>query len=265
MAMLGKIHPKALNLYVFALLLVTLSGCVGGGNIEAASPAEREQRIEEIDVFEPFNRYIFEVNIFLDSFFLKPVTTWYAGIVPLPIRRGAGNFFENLKSPVVLANNILQGETDAAKITAQRFAINSSAGILGFFDFADKWGYPSQKTDFGQTAGIWGIPHGPFLMLPLFGPSSLRDASGIAVDSIFDPLSYNIIDPQGVLYILSGWRVVNGRAQFLGRVEELYQTSIDPYASVRSLYFQSRMKTKKPSTDLDIDDLPDIDGYDFSQ
>lgn len=265
MVMLGKIHPKTPNLYVFALLLVMLSGCAGGGTIETVPPAEHEQRIEEIDVFEPFNRYIFEVNIFLDSFLLKPVTTWYAGIVPLPVRKGAGNFFANLKSPVVLANNLLQGEIDAAKITTQRFAINSSLGVLGFFDVADRWGYPSQKTDFGQTAGTWGIPHGPFLMLPLFGPSSLRDASGTAVDSIFDPLSYNIIDPQGVLYILSGWRVVNGRAYFLGRVDELYQTSIDPYASVRSLYFQSRMKTKKSSTDLDIDDLPDIDEYDFSQ
>lgn len=265
MAMLGKIRPKAPNLYIFALLLVMLSGCVGGGNMETTSPAEREQQIEEIDVFEPFNRYIFEVNIFLDTFFLKPITTWYAGIVPSPVRRGAGNFFANLKSPVVLANNLLQGETEAAKITTQRFIINSSAGALGFFDIADRWGYPSQKTDFGQTAGTWGIPHGPFLMLPLFGPSSLRDASGIAVDSIFDPLSYNIIDPQRTLYILSGWRVINNRAYFLGSIEELYQTSIDPYASVRSLYFQSRMKTKKPSTEPDIDDLPDIDEYDFSQ
>ncbi|MCY4035754.1 MAG: VacJ family lipoprotein [Hyphomicrobiales bacterium] len=263
--MLKKIRPKAPYLCVFALLLVLLSGCAGKGDIEVMSPDEREQQIEEIDVLEPFNRYIFEVNIFLDTFFLKPVSTWYAGIVPSVVRKGVGNFFENLKSPVVLANNLLQGETEAAKITAQRFAINSSAGLLGLFDPADGWGYPSQKTDFGQTAGVWGIPHGPFLMLPLFGPSSLRDASGIAVDAVFDPLSYNIIDPSGVLYIFSGWRVVNGRAQFLGRLEDLYQTSVDPYASVRSLYFQSRMKTKNPSVDLDIDALPDIDEYDFSQ
>ena len=265
--MTEKIRPKALSLCAFVLLLVTLAGCAGK-NIEATATepqTEREQQIEEADVLEPFNRYIFEVNIFLDTFFLRPVATWYAGLVPSVVRDGVGEFFENLKSPVVLANNLLQGDTDAAKITAQRFAINSSVGILGFFDFADDWGYPSQKTDFGQTAGTWGIPHGPFLMLPFFGPSSLRDASGVAVDTLFDPLSYNIVDPRRSLYMLSGWRVVNGRAQYLGSLESLYQTSVDPYASVRSLYFQSRMKTDGPAADLDIDDLPDIDDYDFSQ
>ena len=219
-------------------------------------------------MFEPFNRYVFEVNLFLDLFLLRPVATWYAGLLPRFARIGVGRFFDNLKSPVVLANHLLQGESDAAANTLRRFAINSSIGFLGFRDMAEKRGYPPQKTDFGQTAGVWGVPHGPFLMLPLFGPSTARDALGIGVDAIFDPLSYNIISPSWILPSLSGWRVVNTRARYLGQLESLYETSVDPYASLRSLYFQGRVRAPvggAAADALDVDALPDIDEFDFSQ
>ena len=234
---------------------------------DAASDVEHLQ-FDERDVFEPFNRYVFEVNLFLDLFLLRPVATWYAGLLPQFARIGVGRFFDNLKSPVVLANHLLQGDNDAAGNTLRRFAINSSIGFLGFRDMAEKRGYPPMQTDFGQTAGAWGVPHGPFLMLPLFGPSTARDALGIGVDAIFDPLSYNIVSPSWILPSLSGWRVVNTRARYLGQLESLYETSVDPYASLRSLYFQGRVRAPAggaAADELDIDALPDIDEFDFSQ
>ena len=246
-----------------------LTACAGGGKeTESARQdgfARDDARFEEQDVFEPFNRYMFEVNIFLDGFLLKPLATWYAGLLPPFARAGAGRFFDNLKSPVVLANNLLQGDNDAARVTLTRFALNSSIGFLGFQDPAARRGHLPRKTDFGQTAGLWGIPHGPFLMLPLFGPSTARDALGIGVDAVFDPLSYNLISPRWILPGLSGWRVVNTRARYLGRLDNLYGTSLDPYASMRSLYFQGRVQAGPQTQELDIDELPDIDEFDFTQ
>ena len=267
-ALISQTASGACRLALLLLMLLPAAACASNGEKPAPAAQDAQQgaaqsAFEEQDIFEPFNRYVFEVNIFLDDFLLKPMATWYAGLLPPFARAGVGRFFDNLKSPVVLTNNLLQGDRDAARTTLTRFAINSSIGFLGFLDIAAERGHPPHKTDFGQTAGGWGVPHGPFLMLPFFGPATARDALGIGVDAAFDPLSYNLISPRWILPGLSGWRVVNARSQYLGKLDSLYGTSVDPYASMRSLYFQSRINASMRSEELDVGDLPDIDEFDF--
>ena len=184
--LMDVLRHKALRLGAVLLLGFMVSACA-----TAPDPNDKEAVAEynEInDPLEPFNRAMFEFNRGLDTLVLRPVAAMYRGFVPPPVRELVSNFLSNLKTPVILLNDVLQGETDRAMNTLSRFAINTTVGVLGFGDPATDMGYPAHKEDFGQTLATWGVDGGPYLVLPILGPSNPRDAVGKVVDVITDPI-----------------------------------------------------------------------------
>jgi phospholipid-binding lipoprotein MlaA len=206
------------------------------------------------DPLEPLNRGIFEFNRILDGLVLEPATQIYEFTVPEPGRRGVSNFLANLRAPVVFINHILQGEREQAGVTLGRFMINSTMGILGIFDFATVVGYaPREDADFGQTLGVWGVGGGAYLVLPLFGPSTFRDAGGLAVDGfIFDPWPY-VTDLEAQL-ARQGAVAVDTRYRFGPLIDDLEEGSLDFYAAARTAFLQNRAaRIAKESQMLDED------------
>ncbi|MGQ0585030.1 MAG: MlaA family lipoprotein [Reyranella sp.] len=197
---------------------------------------------EANDPLEPMNRYFFEVNYFLDEIFLKPVAGWYYVALPNPVQDGIRNFLRNLRSPVVLANDVFQGSFGRAGTTVARFAINTTLGVLGLFDVATELGLVYHDEDFGQTLAVHGVGEGPYLVVPLLGPSNPRDLTGKVVDIFLDPLTYvaRNHDVQYLQYVRTGLEVVDTRARNLKTLDEIREGSLDYYATIRSLYRQRR-------------------------
>jgi phospholipid-binding lipoprotein MlaA len=188
------------------------------------------------------NRYFFEINYALDELLLKPLAGWYWLALPDFAHNRVQDVLDNLDAPVVLVNDLLQGEWERAETTAMRFAINSTFGIGGLFDVAEGWGHPFHSEDFGQTLAVWGVPEGPYLVVPVFGPSSVRDASSRAVNAYLDPFSY-LQTVAGISYILEARTIVRGleeRSRNLETLQALQEGSLDYYASLRSIYRQNR-------------------------
>jgi len=195
--------------------------------------------VEEVeDPLEPINRPIFEANLFLDRWLMRPVTRIYIETVPEPGRDGLSNVLENFETPVTLINDFLQGEMSRAGATFGRFFINSVFGLAGIFDVADALGLPGHEEDFGQTLGSYGVGDYPYLVLPLLGPSSPRDGIGIAVDNVIDPLAY--LTPDALTEVHTGSTVLSNRAEIIDETDSLEATSLDFYAAVRSFYVQNR-------------------------
>lgn len=217
---------------VIAATLFALAAC--------ASPGGEPTQIA--DPLEPVNRYIFAANLALDTTVIEPVATIYRNIVPDIARDSVRNFLRNLESPVLLTNDVLQGDIDAAAVTTKRFFINTTVGILGLFDRAADMGLARRDEDFGQTMGTYGVGPGVYLVLPILGPSSLRDAAGNFVDYYFDPLNYyaDNADRGTITFLRSGIRGLDTRARVIETLDEIERTSIDFYATIRSLYHQRR-------------------------
>lgn len=191
------------------------------------------------DPFENVNRASYDLSMFLDRNALRPVAEAYVDVVPEPARNGARNFLDNLNSPVIFVNNLLQGDGDAAGNTMTRFLINSTIGIGGLMNPAADLGYPADDEDFGITLGRWGVDAGPYLFVPVLGPSSPRDAVGYATDFAVEPLTYwrgSVWVPVG----LTAVDIVDTRARNIESTDQIERTSIDGYAAVRSLYRQFR-------------------------
>lgn len=193
------------------------------------------------DPLEPINRAIFVFNDAVDTAFLRPIATLYTAI-PSPARNVIRNFLRNLETPVILTNNLLQGDIESAQITTIRFTVNTTMGILGLFDPATGMGFERKDEDFGQTLGVYGVKPGIFIVLPILGPSTIRDAIGIGVDQFFDPIQYATIntDSSWIMTTRTGVRGVDARANNLKTLDEIKKTSIDYYATLRSLYIQRR-------------------------
>jgi phospholipid-binding lipoprotein MlaA len=238
------------------LVVAVLAGCAG-------APKTAGDVAEEIyDPIEPVNRVFFEFNMFLDRAILRPVTQFYVDYVPEAFRVGVRNILEVLNTPVVMMNELLQGNVDRFMHSAGRVTVNLTMG-LGILDVAGEKAPPLDE-DFGQTLAVWGAPSGPFLMLPLLGPSNIRDAVGRGVDSLADPYPY-IIDHYSTdmnTYLFSGTRlaasVVDRRSRVLGELEELERTSLDFYATVRSLYVQKRRDDIRNGGTGDAVPIPEI-------
>lgn len=191
------------------------------------------------DPFEGFNRGVYAFNDVVDQFILRPVTSVYRAATPEMVRSGVHNFLTNLTAPVVLVNNVLQGDPTQAFSTFWRFVINTTVGIGGVYDVAG--GYTELKyrqEDFGQTLGIWGSGPGPYIVLPLLGPSSGRDAAGKLVDVVTDPLTWYLSD--GWTAARYGAEAIDGRNDVFEALDEINRTSLDPYATIRSAYMQKR-------------------------
>jgi phospholipid-binding lipoprotein MlaA len=191
------------------------------------------------DPFEDFNRAVFALNDAIDTLVLKPIASVYGFAVPLPLKRAIASAYRNLKSPVILANDLFQGEvTDGAAVTLGRFLINSTVGIAGLADAAAAFGLPGHDNDFGQTLFSYGLDTGPYLVLPLFGPSTLRDAVGTAADSVLDPLGYVL--PFGARLAINGGKAVSKREAVIDQIDQLKLGAIDYYAAARGAYYQHR-------------------------
>lgn len=225
------------------LVLFSISGCA-----TAPDPADEEAYAEfrEInDPLEPMNRAIFQFNRGLDTLILKPFAIMYSVFLPPPFQSGIHNFFNNLRTPVILANDLLQTNMNNAGVTFSRFLVNTTLGIGGLRDPATELGLQRHEDDFGITLAVWGVGEGPYLMLPVMGPSNPRDATGRAVDSL-------VLDPIGLLGALGNdalfpyamtrtvLTAVDTRSRFIDELDEVEKTSLDFYAAIRSLYRQNR-------------------------
>jgi phospholipid-binding lipoprotein MlaA len=232
-------YIRSLTISVAAAALMGLAAC-------ATAPEDPEQLAafeEANDPLEPMNRYFFDLNGALDELVMKPLAGWYYVGLPNFVQDGVRNAVDNLRSPIVLANDLLQGEMERAGTTIGRFLINSTLGLAGLFDVASEFGLDYHDEDFGQTLAVWGAGEGPYLVLPILGPSNPRDAAGRVVDNFFDPLFYLSWSHDWAttaLYARAGADAVDTRARNLTVLDEIKKGAIDYYATIRSLYRQHR-------------------------
>jgi len=235
------------------LLALAVSACV------TPHPGSNAQALA--DPWEKTNRRIYTVNKKLDKYGARPLAVGYRTVIPGAARRGIGNGFSNLKEPLSFANAVAQGKVKQAFRTLDRFMINSLLGVGGLADHATDLGRPEEPEDFGQTLAVWGVKSGPFVMLPLIGPSTLRDATGFAVDIFTDPFDYGrtavikfgLTDKVGKFAA----QVIDLRSQLIDNgAEGLLANSLDEYATVRSAYLQRRQSSIYDGNPPDPDDAP---------
>ncbi len=211
------------------------------------------------DPWEGMNRDLFAVHEGIDQAVLEPVARGYRAITPRPVRTGVTNFIRNLRGPVIFANDLLQGELSRAGTTAARFGINSTVGIVGVFDPASSMGLERHDEDFGQTLAVWGVGPGPYLFIPVLGPSNVRDTTGRFVDMVFHPLNWARGDEAATARMANGILTgVSVREQVLEAVDDIRATSVDPYASIRSSYNLLREGAIENGR-TDVQDLPDFE------
>ncbi|MCH2547337.1 MAG: VacJ family lipoprotein [Alphaproteobacteria bacterium] len=191
------------------------------------------------DPFETVNRGIFKFNEVFDTVLMKPVAKTYVYVVPQFGRDRVHNAVTNLTEPVSMLNGFLQGDPERGFTSMWRFIINSTLGVAGLFDFAGhNFDLTHKDEDFGQTMGVYGWGHGPYIVLPIFGPSSGRDAFGRVVDIFSNPFNYSPSDE--FVYGRAIVTAIDARSRNLDLVEEIYRNSVDPYATIRSAYAQRR-------------------------
>ena len=207
-----------------SMLMTLLGGCATTGNPR--------------DPLEPMNRAIYSFNDGVDQAIFKPVAEAYRAVLPSFVRTGVSNFFANINDVSIALNNLLQGKPVDAISDVGRIVVNTTAGVLGVFDVATEFGMEKHNEDFGQTLGYWGMSDGPFLMLPLLGPSNPRDTVGLAADFKLDPITY--VDPSRDRNILWGSRSVSQRAHLLDASKILETAALDPYDFLRDAYLQRR-------------------------
>ena len=193
------------------------------------------------DPYEKTNRAVFEFDDKLDQAIFLPGATFYVSVVPEPVRTGVHNVLTNLDTPVTLANDFLQGELDRGGESMMRLVVNTTVGVGGVFDVATTIGIPYHEEDFGQTLAVWGVPEGPYLVLPLLGPDPPRDLAGSVVDIFLDPTTY-IHLREHTWWSAGRWAVtaIDTRSRNIDTLNEVRATSVDYYATIRSLYRQNR-------------------------
>ncbi len=223
--------------------------------------------LEIHDPLEGMNRGVFAFNEVVDDALIHPVVEGYRTVVPKPARSGLTNFLRNLKSPMTFANQVLQGDIDGAGDVLVRAAVNTLVGLGGLFDVAGYEGLKYESEDFGQTLGVWGVGHGPYLVLPFLGPSSLRDYAGYAVDSFADPLRWYLhnIDREELYYAKLGADYLDLRTSLIDVLQDLEESSIDYYAAVRSTYYQRRdaLVNDRSGTVASPPAFPEFDDEDY--
>ena len=192
---------------------------------------------EKDDPVEPINRVIFEFNEVIDDNILEPVAKGYKYVTPDPVEKGVSNFFSNLGEINTIANDLLQLKFQQAAKDSLRFFVNSTIGVLGIFDVATPLGLSKNKEDFGQTLGFWGVPNGPYLVLPFLGPSTFRDAPGTLVDYELSPIEQLHHEERQALRLIN---IVETRAKLLRATKILDTAAKDKYIFIRESYLQKR-------------------------
>lgn len=231
-----KSNRPALASPLLAAALI-LAGCAS----VPTDPAERAAYEAANDPLEPTNRVTFAVNNVIDQVAIEPLAYGYREVVPELFQIWIRNFLSWLREPTVLANNLLQGDIQRAGKTTARFMINTLVGPFGLRDMAKQAGYEHQNGDFGQTLHVWGFPEGPYLVLPVLGPTNLRDGIGLGVDSISDPIRFAAISRSNVItWGRFGLEGIDERAQNIEAFDELKKNSVDFYVQMRSIIRQRR-------------------------
>lgn len=252
MTMTMRFSPRSLLLAGAASALL-LSGCASRGT---ATPG---------DPLEGYNRAMFDFNESVDKAVLKPLAEGYDFIAPAPVKTGVGNFFGNLGDVWISVNNLLQGKVQDGLSDAARFLANTTLGIAGLFDVATEMGMEKHDEDFGQTLGWWGVPEGPYFIVPILGPKTVRDALALPVDFKGNPVTYLKDDESR--YLLLGLEMIHQRYTLLGTEKTLEEGTLDKYAYARDYYLQQRRykvfdgkPPKRPEDDAGLMD-PDAPLY----
>lgn len=235
----------------------------------ATPPEDPEDRLAWMatnDPLEPMNRDFFEFNRVFDAVLLRPVSEFYGAAVPEFARDRVTNFLRNIRSPVILANDLMQGEFERANNTWARFLVNSVFGVAGLFDVSR---IPPHDEDFGQTLAVWGLSEGPYLVLPILGPSSPRALLGRGVDTLIDPVTWLAWTNDDFAQVPLGRTLLGGidlRSRNIETLKEIEKSSIDFYATIRSLYRQRRndeIRNGAPAPVAETDDWLDFDDEEF--
>jgi len=210
------------------------------------------------DPIEPINRGIYKFNDAVDKAVVKPVAQGYKAVLPSPVRTGVTNFFSNIDDVLIALNDLLQFKLDKAASDVSRVVFNTTFGIGGLFDVATSFGLEKHNEDFGQTLGYWGVGDGPFLMLPILGPSNVRDTVGLVPYYKLDPvMNYHDVPVRNSLGAL---RFVDHRARLLDAEKVLDEAALDPYTFLRDAYIQHRRSEvydgNPPREKLLDDDMP---------
>jgi len=229
---------RARHLATALVLTAALSVSACGSPPPPGSVAQAE---DVNDPLEGTNRFLYRINDGLDTYVFRPVAVAYRDVVPGGVRRPIHNVLVNLSSPVVFANDVLEAKPRRAGDTMMRFLINSTAGVAGLFDVATDLGYPAHSADLGVTLALWGVPSGPYLYLPLLGPSSPRGVAGFAIDTAVDPFTYV---PRGYGLLTLNWAryglgLLDARSRYASDLDHVKSGALDPYATFRSLYRQN--------------------------
>lgn len=229
-----RLFPASSTAAIFGALL--LASCA------AAPPGPSDAQDDTNDPYENVNRVIFDANLTLDKYFFEPVAEGYRWVLPTPVRTGISNVLRNLKSPVIFANDLLEGNPERAGQTFGRMLMNTVFGLGGIIDVGTASKIPYHDADFGMTLAVWGVGSGPYLVLPLLNSSNPRDGIAYGLESYADPVSIEL-KAHGygdISYGRLGLSLVSERADHIEDIDELKRSSLDFYATVRSLYWQDR-------------------------
>jgi phospholipid-binding lipoprotein MlaA len=230
---------------VFSNLLLVLAVVLPGCATQANAPQEATAEEEFNDPLEDLNRKIFDFNQVVDRNVLVPVAKAYRDVLPDAVRDSIRDFLYNLRGPLIFANDTLQGDFERAGQTFARFVLNSTLGVGGLIDVAGRWGQlPYHEDDLGITFGVWGIPEGPYLVVPLLGPSDPRDLGGAVAEGFGDPFNRLVTGNPYTLYwipfVRGGVSGIDQRSRYIETLADIERTSLDYYATIRSLYRQRR-------------------------
>jgi len=230
-------RPPAYTILLTAAL--AMSACTSR---PAPAGGDAVAQVDQVnDPLEGTNRFLYRINDGLDTYIFRPVAVGYRRVVPGGVRRSVHNVLANVSSPVLFVNDVLQTKPRRAGDTMMRFLINSTAGAAGLFDVATGWGYPAHGTDLGVTLALWGVGDGPYLFVPVIGPSGARDLSGYAGDILVDPLTWASF---GGSTAVDGTRfgvgAVDARERLIDTIDDVKRNALDPYATFRSVYRQNR-------------------------
>jgi phospholipid-binding lipoprotein MlaA len=227
-----------LDLTVVSALM--LGGCAASKTEQQVGTYEEEFN----DPLESVNRKIFDFNQFVDRNAIAPAAKAYRAALPGPVRDSLRDFLNNLREPLVFANDALQGQFQRAGATMGRFVINSTLGMGGLVDVAGRWGVPYHEADLGLTLGAWGVPEGPYLVVPILGPTTPRDLGGQVAEGFGDPFNYIVTGNPWTLYwipfVRGGVSGIDQRSRYIETLADIERTSLDYYATIRSLYRQRR-------------------------
>ena len=240
--------------FLFISLIPNLIFAAASDEVKTSSE-DFETTTFEDEIYDPLegvNRAIFSFNNVADKIVLEPVAKGYKKL-PSPIQSGVGNFINNLKLPLAALNQLLQGQTENAAESTGRFLVNSTIGVFGLIDVAEDIGLDQKEEDFGQTLATWGVGDGFYIVLPLFGPSNLRDTTGMVMTMMTDPINaYAVTQGEAwAIPVRTAANAIDQRSQIIDEVNALRDNSVDYYAAVRSSYYQNR-KAAIMNTDDDV-------------